>query len=59
MLQQRFSILCISALLSLSTNGLYASKEGILTLDTFSMQSSGIGSSGPVAINGSQANRGM
>src|SRR5262245_35028280 len=38
---------------------LYGSKEGVLSLDTLHMESRGLGSSGPVVIDGTQSDDGM
>ena len=52
-------IFALAVCLLVPSSQTLASKEGILALSKFSLESSGIGSSGVINVSGTQANRGI
>lgn len=47
-------IILLIVLMLLLTSNVFASQEGVLSLSSFSIESKGIGSSGPVSISGTK-----
>jgi len=45
-------IILVAAIMFLLTSSAFASQEGVLSLSSFTLQSEGIGESGPVSISG-------
>jgi hypothetical protein len=52
-------LILIAVIIILLTSCVFASQEGVLPLDTFTIKSEGIGESGPVVISGTMNNKNL